>query len=89
MIRGTFCGIFGNVPALGFVSFLTDVSSEMISLFFLSFSHPSWCGTVIVGILWQRLGPHVAFGCGAAFAWLAGLLQILFIPRRLTATAGR
>ena len=38
--------------------------------------------SVIFGILWQRLGPHVAFGCGAAIACLAGLLLLLFVPAR-------
>ncbi|WP_223913361.1 MFS transporter [Geobacter sp. AOG1] len=38
--------------------------------------------SVIFGVLWQRLGPHVAFGCGAAIACLAGLLLLLFVPAR-------
>ncbi len=38
--------------------------------------------SVIFGLLWQRLGPHVAFGCGALVACLAGLLLLIFVPAR-------
>lgn len=38
--------------------------------------------SVIFGMLWQRLGPHVAFGFGALLACLAGLLLLLIVPAR-------
>jgi MFS family permease len=36
--------------------------------------------SLIFGILWQRVGPHIAFGCGATLACLAGVLLLLFVP---------
>lgn len=38
--------------------------------------------SVIFGMLWQQVGPHVAFGFGALLACLAGLLLLLIVPAR-------
>jgi hypothetical protein len=56
-----------TVKALGVVSLLTDVSSEMI--------YPQ-----LTGAIWQAWGAWAALGAGAALAALAAAALLVLVP---------
>ena len=69
--------------ALGFVSLLMDVSSELIHSLL-----PVFMFTALAGLLWDQLGAAFSFVAGGIFATLA-LFAVLWRRRRRDAPRGR
>jgi hypothetical protein len=73
-LRRRIWGVSPNVFFLGIVSFLTDVSSEMIFTLVPT--------SLITGWLWQAFSPEARFFFGARMAAIATIGMLVLIRER-------